>query len=114
MMPVDVLGELAVLNECGGEFRVAAQGAIISVELPSLSAGRKLAGQAAGRKTREATIQRLHKALRLGDLTLNVNVAGRQVASLTPDSQDSLLSRLLGVAPMELRPVGLLRVLLHV
>lgn len=113
MMPIDVLGELSLVSEGSGELRVAAQGDVISVDLPSLSAGRSLARQAAGRAKRREAIDRLHAGLRFADLTLNVNVAGTLIAHLAPNSETTLMSRLLGVGPMELRPMGLLLALVR-
>ena len=113
MMPVDVLGELSVLSEGAGELRVAAKGAVISVDLPSVAAGRVLARQVAGRMKRNEAIDRLHSGLRLADLTLEVTVAGTPIAHLAPASETTLLSRLLGVSPMKLKPMGLLRALFH-
>ncbi len=113
MMPVDVLGELSVLSEGAGELRVAAKGAVISVDLPSVGAGRILARQVAARMKRHEAIERLHAGLRLADLTLEVSVAGTPVAHLAPASEATLLSRLLGVSPMQLKPMGLVRALFH-
>ncbi|MDJ0862294.1 MAG: hypothetical protein QNJ82_08655 [Gammaproteobacteria bacterium] len=108
-LPVDVLGELSVLSGEGAQFSVAAKGDRISVELPSLAAGRSVAKQAAGRLQRKAMLSKLHAGLRVADLTLEVNVAGTLVAHLAPDSETTLLARLLGISPMRVRPLGLLR-----
>ncbi len=109
MLPVDVLGELSVLSEDGGQISVAANGDRISVDLPSLAAGRSVAKQAAGRIQRKALFNKLHAGLRFADLTLEVNVAGTLIAHLAPDSRTTLLARVLGVSPMKVKPLGLLR-----
>ena len=106
--PVDVLGELSVAGERGEQIRVEGQGDAISVALPSLGVGRSLAGKATGRSKRKAAVGKLHATLRRADLTLQVNVAGRPIARLAPQSEATLLSRLLGLGAMELKPIGLL------
>jgi hypothetical protein len=102
-----------VVCEGCGELRVAARGAVISVHLPSLSAGRSLAGQAAKRSKRREAISRLHAGLRFADLTLKVRVGGTLIAHLAPNSKTTLMSRLLGVGPMELKPLGLFLALIR-
>ena len=106
--PVDVLGELSVTAEGGQQIQVEGQGDAIAVTLPSLWAGRSLARRTAGRSKRQAFVDRLQAGLRRADLTLQVHVAGRPVACLTPHSEATLLSRLLGLGAMELKPKGLL------
>jgi len=106
--PVDVLGELSVTGEGGEQLQVEGRGDTISVTLRSLWVGRSLARQAAGRSKRQVVISRLQAGLRRADLTLQVQVAGRPVARLAPHSKATLLSRLLGLGAMELRPMGVL------
>ena len=113
MMPVDVLGELSILGEGDAELRVAAEGAVVTVDLPSLAAGRSLARQFSGRARRKALIHRLHSGLRLADVTLRFSVAGTTVAHLAPGSETTLLSRALGVDPVQLSPMGLMRALVR-
>lgn len=107
--PVDVLGELSVTSEGGEKLRVEGRGDAISIALPSLWVGRSLARPTAGgRSKRKAAISRLQAGLRRADLTLQVHVAGRPIARLAPHSEATLLSRLMGLGPMELKPMGLL------
>ncbi len=106
--PIDVLGELSVTGEGGEQLRLDGQGDAITVTLPNLRAGRSLAKQTAGRLKRKELLGRLQKALRLADLTLQVHVAGTPVARLTPHSEASLLSRLLGLGAVELKPMALI------
>ena len=105
---VDILGELSVLGEDDEPLRIEGRGEVVSLELPSLGVGRSLARRAGGRSKRQEVISRLQAGLRVADLTLQVHVAGRPVARLTPHSEATLLSRLLGVGAMELKPMGVL------
>lgn len=113
MTAVDVLGELSVTDEGGEQLRVAGRGDVVSVDLPSLWVGRSLAKQTAGRSARQAVISRLQAGLRRADLTLQVHVAGRPIARLAPNSEATLLSRLLGLGAMELKPMALLLAILR-
>jgi hypothetical protein len=113
MMAIDVVGELSVVGGGGDELRLTGSGAVVTLELPSLGVGRALARSSAlGRAQRVKLITRLHAGLRLADVTLQVAVAGRPVAQLAPGSEAGLLSRLLGLGAFEIRPKGLLLVLL--
>ena len=105
---VDVIGELSVLGEAGEQLRVFGHGEVLSMDMPSLRTGSLLVKKTGGRSKRRETISRLQAGLRLADLTLQLQVAGRPIASLSPHSEATLLSRLLGLGAMELRPLGLL------
>lgn len=104
---VDVIGELSVLGEAGEQLRVFGHGEVLSMDMPSLRTGSLLVKKTGGRSKRRETISRLQAGLRLADLTLQLH-AGRPIASLSPHSEATLLSRLLGLGAMELRPLGLL------
>jgi hypothetical protein len=107
-MPIDVLGELSVLGEGGENLRISGTGEVISVDLPSLWAGRSLARQTGGRSQRQQLIGRLQAGLRFADLTLQVRVGGKPIARLAPHSEGTLLSRLLGLGALELSPVAVI------
>ena len=112
-VPVDVLGELSITGEGGEELRVEGRGNTISVHLPSVWVGRSLARQAIGRAERQGAVDKLQAGLRRADLTLNVTVAETPVAYLSPSSEETLLSKLLGIGSVEIKPLGLLRAMLH-
>lgn len=104
--PVDVLGELSVTGEGGEQLQVEGRGDAISIALPSLWVGRSLARQTAGRSKRQWVVIKLQAGLRRADLTLHVHVAGRPIARLAPHSKATLLSRLLGLGAVEIKPMG--------
>ncbi len=107
-VPVDVLGELSVTSEDGVELRVEGRGDTISMNLPNLGAGRALARHALGLSEGQGAMSKLQAGLRRTDLTIQVNVAGRAVAYLSADSEATMLSKLLGLGAMEVKPMALL------
>ena len=107
-VPVDVNGELSVTAESGEQFYIEAEGDEIAINLTNLWIGRSLAKQGLGRNKRQAVIGKVHATLRRTDLSLRVQIAGQSVAYLSPDSKESLLSRLFGVGAVELKPLAFL------
>jgi len=105
---LDLIGELTLTDEAGGQLLVKGRGDTVSVDLPSLWAGRALAKQAPGRSKRAQAIGTIQAGLRHADLRLQLRVAGRPVAYLAPDSKPTLLPRLLGLGSMELKPLSLI------
>lgn len=106
--PVDVIDKLTLTDKAGGQLLAKGRGDTVSVDLPSLWASRSLAKQSPGRLKRAQAIGELQAGLRHAGLTLQVRVAGRPVAHLAPDSKATLLSRLLGLGAMQLKPLSLL------
>lgn len=106
--PVDVLGEISVSGEKGEQLRVVGRGDAIAVNLPNLWTGRLLARQAHNRSRRQAAISKLQSHLQRANLTLQIEIAGKPVAYLSSHSQATLLSRLLGLGSIELKPMALL------
>ena len=107
-MPIDVNGKLSVTAETGEQFFIEAGGDQIAINLTNLWIGRSLAKQGLGRKKRQAMIRKVHATLRRTDLSLRVRIAGQSVAYLSPESKESLLSRLFGLGPLELKPLAFL------
>lgn len=107
-VPVDVNGRLSVTAETGEQFDVEAEGDEIAINLTNLWIGRSLAKQGLDRKKRQAMIRKVHTALRRTDLSLRIQIAGQSVAYLSAASKESLLSRLFGLGPLELKPLAFL------
>lgn len=107
-LPVDVNGKLSVIAESGEQFDIEAKGAEIAINLTNLWVGRSLAKQDSGRNKRQAMIKKIHATLRRTDLSLRVQIAGQSVAYLSPESKESLLSRLFGLGAVELKPLAFL------
>ncbi len=108
-LPLDVAGEIrAVVAD--DTVVVSAREKTITVDVPNLrvglvawKGGRASLRGAGGRKRRAATISRASAALRLTDLNVQLRLAGGTMAVLGADARPGPLSRLLGVAPLEIR-----------
>ena len=104
---LDVLGELMV--EIGdSSVRVEARGDTIVVELPSLRAGYAILRRSPGGRGRGRTIRRVHDGLAGAGLRLEVRVGPSTIGVMGLGARSGLISRLLGVAPMEVQVGGLL------
>ena len=83
--------------------RITADHDRIAVDLRDLRAGRTILRSSGERGQRARAIARTDKALRLADLTAIIRLGGRTVARLGKDARPGLLSRLLRIAPLEVR-----------
>lgn len=98
--PLDVDADLTVSVD-GAEAEVRSTGERIFVEFGSLSA----ASIAADARP-SGTLDRLPAVLRTADLTVDIRVRGRTVAVSGAGASPGVVSRRLGVAPNEVRPLG--------
>lgn len=106
---LDVIG--LVMVQMGGDssIRVEALGDRIVIELPSLREGiaifRRLPGGGRGRR---ALIVPIHERLVDAGLGLEVRIGSAAIGRLGVGARSNLVGRLLGIAPMEIIPAGLL------
>jgi hypothetical protein len=108
-VPLNVFAQLSVLSDGGDTISVSAEDNIITVDFPDFWTSRALVKrQFPKRANRETSIDKLHSGLKQTDLSIEFRVARRLVARLNPQSQPNMLSRWLGVSPVELLPVPLL------
>lgn len=97
MTPLDVDADLTVeTDDWTGTVR--GHGDLVVVDVPSLSAARSLARTAAPMADPVAD----------AGVTVDLRVRGVSVATVGPDVDPGLLSRVLGLAPARVRPGGLL------
>ena len=82
---------------------VTARENTVTVDLPNLRAGMVALRGAGGRKQRAKTLIRAGAALQFTDLNVEFRLAGGAMALLGADARPGLLSRLLGLAPLEIR-----------
>ena len=110
--PLEVVGE--VQAQLGNNtFLITADKGTITVDVPGLRAGfSALRGSARGTQ-RARAIARADDLLRLADLRLQINLARAKVAALGAGVRPGLLSKLLGLGPIEVRPSALIRSLLR-
>jgi hypothetical protein len=108
-VPLNVFAQLSVLSDRGETISVSAEDELIIVDFPDFWTSRALVKrQFPNRANRETSIAKLHSGLKQTDLAIEFRVARRLVARLNPRSQPNMLSRLLGVAPVELLPIPIL------
>lgn len=101
-LPLDVVGEVQALF-ADQPVLMTAKHDTITVDLPSLRAGVMAFRAVGGGKQRARTIGGANAALHFTALNMHVQLAGRTVARLGVDARAGLLSRLLGVSPLEIR-----------
>jgi hypothetical protein len=104
---LDIAGEVQALLDDEAILITAAYDTIL-VDLPRLRLGLTAFRTWGRRAQRETTLQRVHTMLQLADLTVRFRLMGRIVARLGAKAHPGLLSRALGVRPLEIRPVGVL------
>ena len=99
--PLDVAGEVQVLV-ADQTVRVTAIKNTITVDIPTLRVGMVALRGVGRRKQRATMISRLGAALHFADLSVQFRVAGGTIATLGAGARPGLLSRLLGVAPLQI------------
>ncbi len=109
--PLHVMAQLSILA-LNHPIAVHADGSVITVDLPGVWTSWRLLRQHLSGSSRAMRLTQLHQGLQLADLTLEVRMAQRVVATLTPQSHGNLWARLLGIVPFEVRPIPLLLALL--
>lgn len=111
--PLAVFAQLSLLTAAGDNITVMATDTVITVTLPRLRWRSLALGPLADRNQRLYLLVNLHEGLRRADLTVQFQVRQRVVAQLRPQSQPTLVSRLLGLGAVEVRLVGCLLALLR-
>ncbi|MEE4377470.1 MAG: hypothetical protein V2J55_08150 [Candidatus Competibacteraceae bacterium] len=106
---IDVFAQLSLVSSNGTEITVHADKDIVSIVFPNFRAARQLLGQGPQRHERRKILDNLHQGLQLSDLKMYFKIAHFQVAQLTPQSQGGFVSRWLGLAPLKLHPLAVLR-----
>lgn len=108
--PLSVTGEVHALL-ADNTVRVTAARNRITVDVPGVRAGLAALRGAGGKKARGEVLPRLDALLRMTDLSVRINMAGGTLAVLGADAHPGLLSRWLGVAPLEVRLSGVASVI---
>ena len=107
-LPLDVQGRLLLQVSDGPPLRVEGEGDVLHVSVARATEGWRLWRCLPRRRARTAVLRRLHRGLGTSDLELRFSVAGRVIARLDGRVKSNLSARVLGLAPMELRPMALL------
>jgi hypothetical protein len=109
-LPLDIVGEVqaAVAQET---VLITGRKDTITVDIPRLRVGLLGLRAAGGREQRSKILSRADAALQVASLSVRFRMAGGTVAMLGSAARPGLLSRLLGLAPLEVRLSGLVFVL---
>lgn len=86
---------------------VQAEQSLIWIDVPSLSAAREHFKPWLHRSKRHASLHRMHAGFTAAGLDVQIRLAGRTIARLGMAAHPGLISRLLGYAPVELRPLSI-------
>lgn len=113
LRPLDIEAGLSLVSSQGDRISVDACGRVVRVALPNLWVPHRLFRGLADPEARSRWMARLRSGIGAADLEIQFLIAGRLVAELTPDSRESLLTRMLGLGPLTLRPWGIFLSLLR-
>ena len=106
-LPLDIVGEVqASLN--GAAILVSAEHDTILVDLPRRWIGLRTLRRSGRRAHREEMLQRMQAALQLAALAVHFRLMGRIVGRLGTGARPGVLSWVLGVRPLEIRPAEVL------
>jgi hypothetical protein len=110
-VPLTIHADLSLRAADGELVAITATDAVIDVTLPRLWSRHWAIGPLADRRQRELLLARLQRGLLAADLTLRFKVRQHVVAQLGPHSQSTRLSRLLGLAAVDVYVMQALRAL---
>ena len=112
-LPLEVLADLQLAVD-GEDIDIRGTGDRIVVDLSSLRAGRRLlASGPFARGQRARTTGRIHEALHIAGLTVEVRLRGDPVARLGADAEPGAVGRFLNLDGIEVRPAKPLRAALR-
>lgn len=107
-VPLDVSGQLSLTDKNGKEILVSAEKEIITVMLPSLWAGSSILRQLSNRRQRTRMMENVHAGLKHADLMIEFRIAHRVIALIGPQSRPGLISRIVGIGPVQMKIVPIL------
>jgi hypothetical protein len=110
-VPLTIRADLSLRTADGEAVAVTSTGTVVDVTLPRLWSRHWAVGPLADRRQRQLLLARLQRGLQAADLTLRFKVRQHVVAQLGPHSQGTRLSRLLGLAAVDVYVMPALRAL---
>jgi hypothetical protein len=112
-LPLEVLADLQLVVD-GEDIDIRGTGDRIVVDLSSLRAGRRLLASGPFASAQRArTTGRIHEALDISGLTVEVRLRGDPVARLGAEAQPGAVGRLLNLNGIEVHPIRPLQAVLH-
>jgi hypothetical protein len=106
--PLTVSGALTLRDPRGKEYRLAALGSSLVLEVQGLRSLRELGRLAPGGRARAHVGSWLNRGLEEAHFTLYVSLWGRTIARLSPEIRERLLGRLTGLLGLRLTPKAFL------
>ena len=108
-LPLDVFADLRLAVD-GEGIDIQADGDHVVVDLPSLRAGRRLlAAPPLSAERRPQATDRLHDALQIAGITVEVRLQGDVIARVGEEARPGRLGQLLNLGAVEVRPAPSLR-----
>lgn len=108
-LPLEVFADLQVAID-GEDVDVQADGDRVVVDLPSLRAGRRiLDAYPLSASKRPRSTDRVHDALQIAGITVEVQLRGETVARIGEGARPGRLARLFNLGGIEVRPTPSLR-----
>jgi len=108
-LPLEVLADLRLAVD-GEDIDIRGTGDHVVVDLPSLRAGRRLLSSGPFGTDRARTTGRIHEALDMSGITVEVRLRGDTIARIGAGAKPGPLGRLLKLDGVEVRPTRSLRV----
>lgn len=102
-LPLEVLADLRLAVD-GEDIEIRGTGDHVVVDLPSLRAGRRLLSSGPFATDRGRATGRIHEALDLSDITVEVRLRGDPIARLGAGARPGTLGRFLSLDGVEVRP----------
>jgi hypothetical protein len=103
-------GSVDLIGPNGERISVRGSGASIEIDIERTSFRFRVLSQLPSRRTRTRWLQAGQSALRLAGLAIVVLVDGRPIAYYSGESRGSLLARVLGLGPVDLKTFSILTV----
>jgi hypothetical protein len=106
---LDVEGDLGIEVGDGVRLGLAGGDPGLRLEVPDWRAGRQVMALLGSRQGRQRHLLHVARILAAADLRLAVRMRGLSVATLGGSRRVGVLPRLIGLAPLSIRPLALLR-----
>lgn len=110
--PLDLEGELRFESDSGDVFRLDFERDTVVLSLPDLRVASQLL-RVPPRPSRKTWLKRAHKTLLDSGLGLSIRVGGETIGLLGVPARSGLLSRCMGLAPLDVKFPALLRQLVR-
>lgn len=108
-LPLALDGSLRLQTPQGDLIQVVAEGPFLFVRLANWRCALSILRILPRRQQRRRQLLKLSAALVAHDITVQASIATHTIATLTSGARAGIISRLLGLGPIEIRPIAILR-----